>query len=338
MDQTDVPEYEGPLGYVFAVAERPNCCWDSDHGRRTLEFLEGVDPDHFGTVASFLASHLEAEDAMAASIALRVSYHQGVETLMSLLGAAAQAPSAVPAWIAMCKTDDLKEVVVSLRDGCPMLTQAGRQQVSFLDLSEFVHGSVWPHEEGTASTAALFARFWARLSTELLDDTARAEYNALKHGNRVVAGGFTLAMGTEELPGVPAPPEAMRSMGGSRFGSSFFVSERVGSSRLHLRTRRTSINWSPEALAQRLVLVSMSITNVVGALRCALGVDPATVRFVRPDPLSAFEDVWKSEPGPSSVAIDTVIHIDPSDELSKDQLLEILEQRGSTGMVPNSSE
>lgn len=325
MDKQD--EYERPYGYVFAVADSPHCCWDFDHGRRTLEFLDGIDPDHFGTVASLLSDQLETDDAMAASIALRVSYHQGLETLMSLLGAAAQAPSAVPAWIATCKTEDLNEVTARLRDGRPLLTQSGRQRVSFVDLSEDVHRSVWIDEEGESSTAELFARFWGRLSTEFLDETARAEYNALKHGNRVVAGGFTLAMGTEEVPGVPAPPEAMRSMGGSRFGSTFFVSERVGSSRLHIRTRRTSINWSPQALVQRLVLVSMSITNVVGALRCSLGIDSTTVRFVRPYPLSAFDDVWSSDPGPKSMGLDTVIRIDPSDELSKDQLLSVLEGR-----------
>lgn len=319
--------YEGPVGYVFAVADRPYCCWDYDHEARTFEFLDGLDTEYFQTVASLLAEHLESDDGLSASVALRVSYHQGLETLMSLLAASAQAPSAIPAWIASCKTDDLKDVVGRLRDGRSMLTQTGRVSVTFSDLAERTLRFAWTDERGEASTAALFARLWERLSSDFLDVRARAEYNALKHGNRVSAGGFTLALGIEDTPGIPAPAEAMRSMGESRFGSTFFVAERAGTSRSHIRTRRTSLNWTPILLARRLVLVSMSLKNVMGALRCELGVDPASVNFVRPDPRSAFDDVWTGGPSVTSMAMDNVIRIDPSDELSKDELLELLERR-----------
>ena len=322
--------YDGPIGYVFAVADNPFCCWDFDHPGRTLDFLEGIDPDHFGTLSTLFAGGLETDDEIAISIALRTTYQQGVETLMSLLGAAVQAPSAIPAWIAHCQTNDLKDVVGRLRDGRPMLTQVGRKSVSFLDLSEHIHRFAWADESGDTSTAARYGRFWRQLSTEFLDETARAEYNALKHGNRVVGGGFTLAIGVEEVPGVPAPAEAMRPMGGSRFGSTFLVSERVGISKHHIRTRHTSINWSPEALALRLGLISMSIANVIGALRCGLGADPTTVEFVRPDPLDAVDEVWQTERGSKSFAMDSIIRIDESDEIPKAELLDILEKRGSS--------
>lgn len=328
----DQVEYQGPRGYVFAVAESPYCCWDFDHEARTLEFLHGVDPDYFGTVASLLAAQLATDDVMAISIMLRVAYHQGVETLMSLLGATLQAPLAVPAWVAKCSTGELKELVGSLRDGRPVLTQMGRHRVSFVELSAHVHRHAWTDETGDESTAARFGLFWSRLAKDFLDDRARAEYNALKHGNRVAAGGFTLAIGLEETPGVPAPPEAMQSFGGSRFGTTFFVSERVGDSKQHIRTRRTSVNWTPDALVQRLVLISMSIANVVAALRCDLGLDPTSVTFVRPTPLTAFDEVWNREPGVSSSAMDAIIRIDPSDECSKDELVKILEQRSSESM------
>ena len=54
---------------------------------------------------------------------------------------------------------------------------------------------------------------------------ARAEYNSIKHGLRVNPGGSYIAVGAEQTPGVPAPPEAMRSMGGSPYGSTFFEIE-----------------------------------------------------------------------------------------------------------------
>ncbi len=320
------PEYVGPVGYVFAVAENPYCCWDFDHESRTLEFLDGLDTDHFNAAASQLVDHLDGDDAMAVSVMLRVSYHQALETLMSLLGASVQAPVAIPAWIARCSTNDLNDVVRGLRSGRPMLTHAGRQSVTFVGLSERIHRFAWPGEAGEDSTATRFGRFWSRLAVEFLDQAARAEYNALKHGNRVRPGGFTLAIGIEESPGVPAAPEAMRSLGGSPFGTTFFVSERVGTSKQHIRTRRTSVNWSPEALVLRLGLISMSISNIVGSLRCELGVDATTVEFVRPVPPSVFDDVWSSEPGARSTGMDRIIRIGTSDERPREELLAILER------------
>lgn len=319
----------GPLGYVFAVGRRPFCCWDHDHAGRTVEFLDGLDTGYFKGVASAIADQFDSGDSHPASVALRTSYHQGTEALFSLLAASAQAPAAVPAWIASCKTDDLQQVVGGLRDGRTMLTQAGSVRVSFLELSEFVHRFAWPNETGEGSTAANFGRFWRRLSVEFLDDTFRAEYNALKHGSRVRPGGFTLAIGTEETPGTAAPADQMRSLGGSEFGTTFFAADRVATSRHHIRMRRTSVNWDPKSLAQRLALISMSISNVVGALRCALGVDPSTVQFARPDPLTAFEDAWDNEPSVRATRMDTLIRIVPSDELSKDELIKILERRGT---------
>lgn len=248
----DLGKHSGLEGRPFAVADSVHCCWDPDHAARTLEFLEGIDSNYFSTVAALLAQQLESEDSIATSVALRVLYHQGVETLMSLLGAAAHGPYVVPAWIAKCSTENLKTVVTRLQSGQPLLTEVGTQRVTFDLLSSHLHRFAWVDEKGADSTAARFGRFWHRLASELLDDTARAEYNALKHGSRVLPGGFSMAIRTEEALGVPVPPEQMHSIGGSKFGSTFFVTEPVGTAKWHVRTRQTSVNWLPEPLAQRL--------------------------------------------------------------------------------------
>ena len=151
-------QFATPTGYVFAVAETPYCCWDLDHQTRSLEFLSGLDPAYFAMVASLCAGQLNEDDAIAASILLRVNYHQGLETLMTLLGAVLQAPLAVPAWIAKCSTGDLKELVAAVRGNHPVLTRSGRHRVSFTDLSEHVHQFAWVDESGDLSTAALFGR------------------------------------------------------------------------------------------------------------------------------------------------------------------------------------
>lgn len=324
-------EYAGPLGYAFAVADKPFCCWEYDHGKRTLEFLDGLDPDYFATMAMLLGGQLESDDALAMSVTLRMLYAQAIEALLALLGATVQAPEAIPAWIASCSTQNLDEVAQGLKDGATILTQDGRQRVSFIDLSEQVHRYAWTTETGSDSTAARFGRFWHRLATDYLDDVVRAEHNALKHGHRVAAGGFSLAIGVEEQPGVPAPAEAMRSMGSSKYGTTFFRAERVGTTKHHIRARRTSVNWSAVAVANRLQLISMSMSNVVAALRCDLGMDPTTVQFHRPEHSKAFDEVWDERVGVRHSNMDSLIRIGTSDELSPNELLEDLEGRTPTG-------
>jgi hypothetical protein len=325
----DSHEPDVPEGRPFAVADKLFCCWDWDHRSRTLEFLDGLDPDHFATVARLLGEQLEFDDRVAASVALRVLYHQGVETLMSLLGAVAQGPSVAPAWIAKCRTEDLREVVAALLSGRALLTEVGTHRTTFQDVSEQVHAFTWTDETGDESTASRFARFWMRMAGEFLDEDARAEYNALKHGSRVLPGGFTLAIGVEESFGVAPPPGMMRSLGGSDFGSTFFAAERVGRTSWHVRTRRTSLNWLPVPLAQRLQLVSMSIGNIVGGLRCNLGVDPTTVRFTRPSEPATFTDVWSHVSGIKRFNVDSKIEIEPRDELTREALREYLEHPDS---------
>src|SRR5207253_7999526 len=118
----------------------------------------------------------------------------------------------------------------------------------------------------------------------------------------------------------------------------FFVAEPAGQSKFHICTRRTSVNWTPEALAQRLVLISMSVANVVGALRCELGVDPANVEFKRPASASAFRDVWSREPAVRSIGIDALPRIAPEDECSREELLQALsEQAAPSGTSPDDA-
>ena len=317
----------GLAGYVFAVGDRPFCCWEWDLPERNLQFLESLDTDYYGYIAELCITELETDSEMSASIVLRGAYHQAVETLISVLGAYVQAPGAVPAWLTKAQTPDLEGVAQSLLNGRPLLTQGGRQRVTLDMLANDILRFCWPDEDGEDSTSDRFARFWALLCRDLIDPKQRAEYNAIKHGLRVGPGGFTLSIGVEETPGVRATE--MRSMGGSIHGTTFLRSEKVGESSHHLRVRRASLNWSARTMARRLSLISMSINNVVGSLRCGLGVDPTTVRFLRPDPPEGF-DAARGEPlAVTSADFDTVVRISPDDEWSKERLIEELERRGN---------
>lgn len=320
------------VGYAFAVGDNPFCCWEYDHRERNLEYLQGIDTGYFSTIAGILAAEIEtnSESEWSASIAIRALYQQAIEALMSLLGAMIQAPGCVAAWIGKCRTQDLEEIVGRLAIGHSLLTQSGQQRLTFATLAGRTHRYAWTTESGDDSTAARFGLLWARLSVEFLDPTARAEYNAIKHGHRVSPGGFVMSIGTEEGSGVPAPAEAMRSIGGSRHGSRFFKVEQVGETTWNIRARRTSINWSVEALIQRLHLISLSITNVVAALQCEEGVNLRELEFERPIDPAVFDMAWAHVIGVRHSSLDTIMRIEARDEPSRAELLDHLQQRSRT--------
>jgi len=63
--------------------------------------------------------------------------------------------------------------------------------VSFLDLSALVHRHVWADDPAETKQRPGSVSSGADSPPQVLDETAQAEYNALKHGSRVAAGGFT---------------------------------------------------------------------------------------------------------------------------------------------------
>lgn len=150
----------------------------------------------------------------------------------------------------------------------------------------------------------------------------------MKHGMRVSPGGAFLSLGLEDTPGVPPPPEAMRSIAGSEFGSTFFQREQLDdASKFHFSMRRTTINWSATTLALRLGLIAMSISNIVSALLLESGVPPEEKQFHRPTPPDAFDRAWDPLGGPTHVAMDRFIAVPTEQLLAKEQLRGLLESR-----------
>lgn len=318
--------------YPFAVGPTAFCCWEHDLPERNRRFLREIDTGYFHYIASQYGGQLDGDDRQRAAVALRSAYHHGLETLFSLLGALTQAPGCVPAWLAKCSTSDLRAVVRSLMVGSHITTQVGRQQITVGDLSEIVHQFCWTDEVPVGATHQRFARLWSRLADEYLDGRSSAEYNSIKHGFRVAAGGFTIRIGREESFGVHPPESAMQTLGGSPFGTSFFVAQPIvpeGTAAQHFRIRHSALNWSPEAMIQRLHLIAMSITNVVGCLRSLNGAAPETIQFTRPPSPQSFDDAWQWNVGVTGADFD--LEIAPTDisPISRSALLAELEGRGS---------
>lgn len=313
---------------LFAVVDQPYCLWGVDLRERNLDFLDGIDAEYFEHLAtSGLNALNRAEAPQRVAAALRMGFYHGTETLFSLLGALLQAPDCAYAWIAKCKNPQLRDLLTCLnRDGSGLLLKATPTRPLWDGISKDALAYSNPDPDKAERNGQLFGRLWKRLASEYLEKVHVDEYNSLKHGFRVRPGGFRLAFGAEHEYGVFPPPEEMHSLGGSEFGSTFYVLEQIGGQGGDNRSRRSrqvSVNWSAEGTALALDLVSMSIRNVVSALQILNGKERSEVRFVRPPEDSDFVRPWKDSPRVKSINLDVHIPDDAVRATTRQELLDM---------------
>ncbi len=311
---------------LFAVLREPYCLWDVDVEERNRHFLAGLDPGYFDFfVRSVSGCEQGEENAQRIAISLRLAYYHATETLFSLIGALLQAPRCVYAWLAKCQPGNLRTLVEGISAGSKgLLLQVKLPELSWDRIARGVHICSSADPAKAKRTGELFGRFWSMLGWEFLRDEHLKEYNSIKHGFRVRPGGFSLAVGLEKEYGVPAPAEEMQSLGGSEFGSTFYVLERIAgesSKNRSYRSRRSSVNWSLEGTALALQITSMSIGNVLSALRILNGTPPGAIRFTRPVEDDDFERPWREMPDTSSLTFDLVIPKETVRATSKEELL-----------------
>ncbi len=312
---------------IFVVDEEPYCIWEVDLHKRNMEFLDGIDVEYFDYA---IKSHLETDDEKRASITLRTTLHHAVETLFSLLCAYIQAPDCAYAWIAKCSNKELRYLVTKVSGfRNSLFTKLPIERVSWENVAKSVCRCYQPETDRNTSTVKLFASFWNRLADEFVDQSHVEEYNSLKHGFRVRSGGFSLAIGLEHEYGVPPLDSEIQLLGQSDFGTSFFRVEPIGNGKGNrsLRSRRTSVNWKIENVILVAQLVSMSISNVVSALKIANGVKARTCKFLRPQDDTDFEKPWQYSPGVNSCSMDFVIDETQVIRLTRKELLEKLNRK-----------
>jgi hypothetical protein len=309
---------------MFFVNERPQVSWDWELSSKNLEFLKGVDADYYAHMVQAHAPYLEGDSKLEAAAALRIAHSQGLETLLALVCAMVQAPTCVVGWLQAYRNAELRSVVSGMGSLRPPYVHPAFSRPSWGALSGHVHSHLPYDEDKKVWIARGFGELWSRFAKDFLDDTSTQEYNALKHGSRPRLGGFSLSVGLQSAKGVPAPPDAMRSMGGSAFGSTFFVSERLSDAGLHSRLRRTSLNWVPENLVNGLSMLAMSIQNVTSFLRIINGELPEACRFDTPLEETAFGLPWAQHCGVTSSSLDSRVGADDVVLWTKEEVLEFL--------------
>lgn len=297
---------------IFFVNDVPFCIWEVDLRHRNLEFLDGINTQFFDYLISV---HTQADDKKSASIALRTCLHHAIETLFSLIGGFLQAPDCIYAWIAKCSNTSLRDLVKKINESPKKcFNKIKLNSVSWEHIAEAVFRCYVPNSEKNKQTAALFGQFWRKLANEFLDQNHIDEYNSIKHGFRIRSGGFALAIGLEHEVGVAPPPEEMKLLANSEFGSSFYKIEPIGNGKDNrsVRSRAISLNWTLEKVTLMTQLVSMSIKNVTSAIKILNGTKAGDCQFFRPVNDSDFEKPWHFSSGVPTCNFDFVI---PEDEI-----------------------
>lgn len=282
---------------LFLVDERAFCLWDQDVKKINLDFLNDIDPEYFEYLADVNFEKLgdeKEETHQYAALAIRTAFSQGLETLFALLFASIQAPHCVPAWMNLYKNNELYSLVRKINEYKKINSLLKVQVLNWSTISEAIYEALLLDDKEKESTIKRgFGQLWSRFAAIFLQDDFGNEYNSIKHGLRIRTGGFSFAMGVQDAPGIPAPKERMMLMGKSKFGTSYYDINRIGSMKEHVQIRRNSRNWDPEDMVWGLKLISISISNVISALKIHNGIKPDDVQFHWPSDLESFNGPWK---------------------------------------------
>ena len=307
----------------FCVIERPYMVWAIDVRVDNEQFLSRLDANLYYRMAHNLIGAPDLDEQVEGegtadeqrdqrrkdvSTLSRLLWHHGLETLVMLLGAYIQAPSAVHAYFLKCRTDDAMQLAkLLLSEQCPKYNRLEGAPFSLTSILSGIHRSAgWPQHDAIVER---FVDLFRNMLGDYVDEKHRWEYNSIKHGLRASHGTFGLAVGIQEAPGIPAPPEAMQLVGASRDASFFEVAKPLQNatkqqSKLHFVTERVSVAWSLEKVLMDLQLISLMLHNTVSALRIFCGSKARRVTFNK---IASDEEAnfWEAYSGIESCGVPT---------------------------------
>jgi len=303
---------------IFKVDETSYCLWDVDIKNRNKEFLNSFDPDYF----IFLFETLNNTDNdQYASIGIRTTLYQAIETLFSLIGAYLQAPYSCYAWIGKCSNKELRDIIQKINNQKNLYNVFNISNISWNDIAALIFKNSQTDSERNKQLSEAYGKLWSQIAFNFFKSINTDEYNSLKHGFRVKLGGFSLKIGFEN------ENKPMQSMGGSKYGSSFLKISQIGKqnrSNPNITSRRTSLNWSYEQNAILLQLVYLSINNLIYALKHINGINIENHPFKNPKDISAFLKPWQYNVSPISFDMDTTVNISTDDLPTRKQIEKIL--------------
>jgi len=248
----------------MVIYDRPAVFWSFNQEALQLAFLQGLDPEYFLYQAETHRLQLDGTQDLYAATAIRTTYSHALETLFALIGAALQAPACPAGWLLQYKFYELTQLVTSISGEQRLLNRLGLEFTSWSKIAAVT--TPWSADEDLVKDhQSATSLLWQTLATDFLSADFQDEYNSIKHGLRVRTGSWFFAMGTEVTPGVPTPPENMKTLSNEKHGSLFVQATYLDRKfQYALRTKR--INWNIPALHTRIPYVVHSIQNMISFL------------------------------------------------------------------------
>jgi hypothetical protein len=284
---------------IFCVNKKPWLIADPDLRRKNLEFLNGIDAEYFKYC---LETHGKAKESewQHASIAMQSTLHHALETLFSLIGVLVQAHDCGYAWIAKCETRELINFVQRISDEDDSLfTKLPGLVISWGGIATAI-GELCQLEPSLGNSrqyAATYGTCLTNLACEITDGNNRDEYNSIKHGFRIQAGGgykLWMRMYDDTMPTPQKVSDEMALITESDHGASFFKLVPLSESRKErgLKALRIHANWNPTRTMMLIEIAYAFIVNVVHALKRINGVQEQLVSISFPEP-GELEKPWQ---------------------------------------------
>lgn len=299
------------------VDETPYCFWDWELQDENLAFIGEIDPTYFEFIAQNNSKILAEEERQYAAIALRMAYSQGLEAFFALLCATVQAPDCIMGWI--LKYRDLTSIVDKIHNRQPVKTKLRINSVTWESLSNTINLFPDEDDEKEQQIKKSFAKLWHNFAKDFLDENNQNEYNSIKHGLRIRPGGSQLAIGREDIPGMPAKPEQMHSLSKSDFGSQFFTAKNIDNVKHHCQIERHWRNWDPENFIHGLNLISLSMKNVISFLKFGHGIRPVNFLYFYEEDL--YKKPWEKSVGLPGFSYKSTIHPEEIKFFDKSEIL-----------------
>jgi hypothetical protein len=314
------PAEPGLSGLPIVVNDTPMVFWDFDHPQTQLSFLSRIDPAYFRYLARVHGSHLAGEDAQTAAMALRLAYSHAIECLFALVCAAVQAPECPAGWVLKYQYPDLKSLVGKISQGQFYENKLHLDRGRWPEVASAL--LPWETEEKVLDEVRqATAQLWKALARNMCDKNFDAEFMSIKHGLRAGGGPWRIALGREDSPGVPAPPERMRIWASSEFGSTFYRAVNVKP--LSWIIEEPRVNWNPDVFARRLPLIADSMQNVLTFLRVTNGdsSEDLGLFFITAEHVAAALEDPKQRSSSFRWTHRSLIDTDALPSLSKDEIL-----------------
>lgn len=278
----------------FMVHETPYCIWGWDLHAENTKFIAGLDIDYYVTLVAVHEPMLEGELSQYAALTLRSAYSQSMERFFALLSASLQAPDCVYGWLLKYSVKDLREAVraIATPEG-HLINLLGLAKPTWQTIADVIIPTINGNLDKSQQIKKAFAGFWARLAEDFLDEETYAEYNSIKHGMRILQGGFSLDLG------VDLPEDARRLFAGSKYGSMYPVLYQL-SDRTNLGVTSRALNWNPSRFIHALKLIALSEAILIGFLKWRNDMDVTAINFEIPS-IDYFEEPWKHTAYPNSM-------------------------------------